>query len=189
MSRSTSMFSTGLAAGALLFVTGFVTQALSEAGVSYEVIGVIPVPMRVPDWGSRGSSWLLVMVCLVVVVGTVALLSSLARGSGGARRGGAALFMSSWFSCLLGGALAGLVSGAVDLVRFSDSPAGEARYVIASSLSVGLLWGLLFGWLVALVALAVARRGTPDGEVSSTGVPAYPSVPEYPSTADSSEQR
>lgn len=181
-SSNSSMIGPGLAAGALALLAGYANPGLVRLGVPYQVVTFLPSPVRFPlHYRSDQTDWLVFVVGLVVIVGVVALLSAVARASVGTGRGGAALFLSSWFSCLVGGGAAGLITGAGMLLHSTVPRPEEAGYQLMGSLSQGLLWGLVAGWLVALLACALARRSAGGGGGQAAGPAAYPPVPEYPS--------
>ena len=186
MSNSrTTMLGAGVAAGAIVLLSSITKLVMVFLGIPYSVAGFFPSPLTIP-YGAHVISWVTFLASLALVVGVVGALTGLARSSLGVGPGRAALFLATWCSCMLGGILAALVSSIGMVSRYGEMPGDRMRSMIIQFASSGLQWGLMAGWLVALITVAVARLGTSQGSTSTT---AYPSVPQYPATGDASDQR
>lgn len=125
---------------------------------SRKLPGFVTYRMDLLPWPSGGGSDLstaFVVGVLIVLVITVLLMMAAAMSTR-AGNGGFALFLAAWMTTVIAGGVARPVAGAI--ARQGSSP--EA--VWQTDLNVGVLWGVLFGWIAALVLLIVhAMRRKP----------------------------
>lgn len=123
-----------------------------------KVPGFITYRMNMLPWPyGRGGDLTTAFAAGVLIVLVVSLLLMMAAAmSTRAGTGGFALFLAAWMATVIAGGVARPVAGAI---------ARQGNYgnaVWQEDLGVGVLWGVLFGWVAALVLVIVhAMRRKP----------------------------
>lgn len=121
--------------------------------VTYRM-GLLPWPS-----GRGGDLTTAFIVGVLVVLVVTVLLMMAAAMSTRAGTGGFALFLAAWMASVIAGGGACVTAGLVARQQGSWSYAGAAWQ---NDLGIGLQWGLLFGWITALVLVIVhAMRRKP----------------------------
>ncbi|GGB17180.1 hypothetical protein GCM10011492_03710 [Flexivirga endophytica] len=125
---------------------------------SRKVPGFVTYRMNMLPWPSgRGGDLTTAFVVGALIVLVVTLLLMMASAmSTRAGNGGFALFLAAWMATVLAGAIAEPVVGVI--ARQGSYPTGMWQ----NDISNGVLWGVLFGWIAALVLLivhAMRRKG------------------------------
>jgi len=163
ISLSRTVVVSSLAAGALWLLTGLLRFGLMQTTTPVSRLAAF-LPATVPAWGWP-AGWAILSIALgaASVVVLYALFAELARG----RRARVDL-AGGWFAAVAAGAIVGfgvdlmLALGSLPLaglLAFSSS--------FADSAAAGAFWGLLAGWIPALIA-SRGQRKTTDAEGSRT---------------------
>ncbi|NQX17259.1 DUF4232 domain-containing protein [Rathayibacter sp. VKM Ac-2857] len=148
-----------LTAAVLWLGTGAIAAAVQWNGLTIGGQEAV-LPLTIPGYvWARPLPWsLLVGVIGAVVVAVVHLLvSRLAGGSG------RAAFVTVWFAAVVAGGVAGLaqdaaaVAGALPPMRLRMLFSG-----LGAQAAVGAYWGLVQGWLPALMVVLLSRRAGRD---------------------------
>jgi hypothetical protein len=126
-----------------------------------DVPGFIVYRLQLIPWvGLHGSDVLTAFLAGAVIVLLVTLLLMMASTlTTRAGNGGFALFLAAWMASVIAGAIARPVVSAI-LFRDMRRSAGAWQADITN----GVTWGVLFGWIAAVVLLVVhAARRKPVG--------------------------
>lgn len=151
-------------AGLLLwFAAGVLHVVLSRAGSPPGLVGLLA-----PSTAMRGPARILATASFVgpeSVAVFVVVLAALARPVLRARSAGAgARVLGVWFAAIVAGLAPVLVTTATALLRLDHSLLAREGWVTvlaygyAEPLRTGCAWGLTYGWLVGLAAVALLRR-------------------------------
>ncbi|WP_456787628.1 hypothetical protein [Cellulomonas sp. P5_C5] len=159
--RTNRAFLTALGLALVLwFGTAVVHAAWTRAGAAPGLVGLV-VPMTpavslVRGAGSAGGAGVLAVIALLAALAGLVLPALRATRTGAAPR-----VLAVWFAVIVAGWTAAVVwtlavaapmvrYGLLDLLAFGYGEAARA----------GCAWGVSYGWVVGLVTIAVARRGT-----------------------------
>jgi hypothetical protein len=157
-------------------VQGATVAAGFVAGVGWAVVGLlhrgapdtrllsILLSNTASDYlDAAGAEPMVAFVLATVVVGLVtALVARVAARSVDVTTGRLPFVLAVWLGAVLAASVGPLVTALGYVVGTGDDwSAGLALNVLAASLPTNALWGLLYGWLVALAALAVLVRANP----------------------------
>lgn len=113
-----------------------------------QVPGFVTYRMNMLVWPFDGGNSDLTMAFVVgglIVLVVTALLMMAATMSTRAGNGGFAVFLAAWMATVIAGGVARPVAGAIAGHR--PSPAGAWQ----TDIGIGVEWGVLFGWIAALV--------------------------------------
>lgn len=125
---------------------------------SRKLPGFLTYRMDMLPWpsGRGGDLTTAFAVGVVIVLVVTVLLTMAATMSTRAGTGGFAVFLAAWMASVIAGGVARPVAGAI--ARQGSYPSGLWQ----DDLNVGVLWGVLFGWIAALVLVIVhAMRRKP----------------------------
>ncbi|MFC6706041.1 hypothetical protein [Flexivirga alba] len=114
-------------------------------------LGFITYHLNMLPWPSGGGSDLttaFVVGVLIVLVISVLLMMAAAMSTR-AGTGGFALFLAAWMASVIAGGVARPVAGVIARHGSSQNAAWQ------SDLNTGVLWGVMFGWVAALVLVIV----------------------------------
>lgn len=117
------------------------------------------------------------LVALVVLMGLTWLFVRMIVRSALPGRA-AAVFFGTWGAVIIASWIAGLVRAPLMLLVL-QIPAEQSEILMTqfSQISVaGASWGLIWGWLTALV-VALVHRGSRDAATDPAGAPGYPTSP------------
>ncbi|OLT13729.1 hypothetical protein BJF79_19685, partial [Actinomadura sp. CNU-125] len=155
----------------LIFGNQWVAEAIrEEAGPGFEGVWQLIYRLQTLAWfiySDNGTDWVELIVLDFGLILTLALLAGLAAAGVRAldpNRGALGAVVTGWWACVVAAGVGGLVTGVlVELVT------DVARYhMIGGYVTEGAAFGLLYGWVAGLGALAGYRltrdRGTGGGQ-------------------------
>ncbi len=124
---------------------------------SRKLPGFVTYRMYMLPWPAHGGDLTTAFVvgALIVLVVTLLLMMA-ATMSTRAGTGGFAVFLAGWMATVIAGGIARPVAGVI--TANGSTPDG----VWQNDLSIGVQWGVLFGWIAALVLVivhAMRRKG------------------------------
>jgi hypothetical protein len=148
-------------------VAALIAVATSYAGYQAALHGVTRDPrtlsgffvgrLNLTPWPSRGGDDTTAFIACLVIVLVVKLALMLVTTMGTrAGTGGFAIFLGGWMGCVIAGAGAAVAAWAISVPP--GTPLGD---YVASYVTGGMVWGVLYGWIAALallIAHAVRRK-------------------------------
>ncbi|WP_158613242.1 MULTISPECIES: DUF4232 domain-containing protein [unclassified Frondihabitans] len=157
-------------------MSGALAVAVSWSGVLPSSVGAI-LPSTSPfSPGSHPWAWGLATTVLAAAV--VALVVRLVVPLADRVHDRTARFVIAWFAVILAGGVAGL---ALDLATIVEAlPAPRVRMLLdglGTDATVGAWWGVVQGWLPALLVLRRARAHTARAAGVSSATPGYAAEP------------
>lgn len=163
--RTNRALLTALGLGLVLwFVSAVAHAGASRAGISPGLVGLLapatPAVSLVRGAGYAGGGEVL---AVLVFLGALALLVLPALRA--TRTGAAPRVLAVWFAVIVAGWAAGVVSMIAGeggrLFAYGTPDAGLWLLTLGylEPLRAGWAWGVVYGWIVGLAAVAVARRG------------------------------
>ena len=163
--RTNRAFLTALGLALALWLASAVAHAgASRAGVAPGLIGVLapatPAVSLVRGAGNAGGGDALAVLAFLGVLALLVIPSLRATRTGAASR-----MLAVWFAVIVAGWAAGVVSMVADdsgrLLAYGFPDAGLWVFSVGylEPLRAGWAWGVVYGWVVGLVTVTVARRG------------------------------